>query len=120
MTDKIVALVAANPAIQLLAQVHAGLTVTEMADAQRLAVESVRRTGKKAVISIQITIAPDGKGEVVSVETSAEVKVKLPKKSVRATTFFVTGDNELQRADPNQSQIKFPDQPGQTKTAGQN
>lgn len=118
MNDKTIALVNTNPAVQLLAELHNGLTLTELAEAQRAAVEAVKKTGKKASIKLEIIIEPDGKGEVVSVETTGKVDVKLPKKSVRPTTFFVTADNALQREDPNQSELKF-ELPGQAKAAGQ-
>jgi len=106
--DKIVALVGQNEAMQVLAQIHNGLTLTELAEAQRLAVEAVKRTGKKAEIKLVIVIEPDGKGEVTSVETKAKVDGKLPRKNLRPTTFFGTAENGLQRTDPNQPELNFP------------
>lgn len=106
-TDKIAALVSQNPFMQVLAQMHGGLTVTEASDELAKLVAAVKKSGKKGSLKITLTVTPDGKGEVHSVETEAKVTVDAPKKNVRPTVFFVGEDNSLSREDPNQKEIEF-------------
>ncbi|EIQ00720.1 hypothetical protein OpiT1DRAFT_05275 [Opitutaceae bacterium TAV1] len=101
-----------NVFIELLAQLNRGMVCASLAEKYPQAVEAVRKTGKKAEMTLSLIIKPDGKGEVQSVEVDATVKLKLPEREQRSTIFFVDGDtNFLTRDDPRQVEM-FPPQEG--------
>ncbi|HWA07952.1 MAG TPA: hypothetical protein VG838_00650 [Opitutaceae bacterium] len=114
--DKIAAIIQNNAFAQLLGQLSNGRVLTDLADKFPLVVEAVKRTGKKGTLTLQLTVKPEGKGDVTSVEVLDEVKLKLPERDRKATTFFVVGERDLSRADPNQTEIQFPQAPA--KAAG--
>ena len=96
-----------NPFMLMLAQLGGGRTITDLAEKYPQLVEAVKRTGKKGALVLSLTIKPDGKGEVETVEVHDETKLKLPERDRKPTTFYVTEKNTLQRSDPNQSEMDF-------------
>ena len=116
MNENIQKMVSANPAIEMLAQLDRGRVIAALAEKYPQVVDSVRRTGKKGELVLKLTISPEGKGEVTTVEVAADVKVKLPEKGVKATTFFIEPDsNLLVRDDPKQADFFEGEAPGQAK-----
>lgn len=105
--EKIIELAQANPAIKLLAQLDKGRVAATLAEKLPLVIEAVKRTGKKGKLTLDIVLEPEGKGEVVTVEISGVISVKLPERETRATIFFITEDNGLSSRDPNQTEIDF-------------
>lgn len=115
--DKVIVLDDAppNPFAALMGELSNGRVMIDLAEKMPLVIAAVKRTGKKGSLTLTLTVKPDGKGEVQTVDISDEVKVKLPERDRRPTTFFITGENDLSRTDPNQTEIKFPEQ---AKAAG--
>ncbi len=105
--DNIEALVQANPGIKMLAQLRDGGVVTELTDKFGQAIAAVKRTGAKGRLTLELAILPDDKGEVRTVDITAEVKVKLPERKKRATTFFVVGEQSLSRTGVVDDQPEF-------------
>lgn len=108
LDPKVQAFVCSNPAIQMLAQLDGGRTITTLAEKYPQVVEGVKKTGAKGKLVLTLEIRPDGKGEVQTVEVLGKVDTKIPERGSRATTFFVTEENLLSRRDPNQQEIDFP------------
>jgi len=104
---RIVALIETNPAIALLAQLDGGRVVTDLAEKYPQVVEAVKRTGRPGELTLKLKIAPDGKGDVQTVEVHGKVVPNIPTPVRRGTVFFVTEDNQLSRQDPNQKEIDF-------------
>jgi flagellar hook assembly protein FlgD len=90
---------------ETLLQMNNGATVTEMAEALKKAVATVRQTGKSATITLTLKISPATKNvtDVVTVESS--VKTKLPEPERGVTIFYTTDENDLVRNDPKQQTL---------------
>ena len=104
MNDKLKALIDNNPFVQTLAQLHGGLTISELVHAQLAVVEAVRLTGGKGSIKLEIDFQLSGEGQVM---LEGRVVPKIPSKAKQKTVFFTNERNELLRTDPNQSEIQF-------------
>lgn len=89
-----------KPATTTLAELRGGLAVEELGSALRSATEAVKETGKKAVVTLKLTIRPNGHaepGDIQSVFVDDDVSMKLPVPSRRASVFFVTEHHDLAR-----------------------
>lgn len=115
--EKIAAIVQNNAFVKMLTELANGRTVSECAEELALVIEGVKRTGKKGVLTIELTVKPEGKGEVEAVEIVGLPKPKVPKRDPRSTTFFISGEHDLVRDDPKQATLKFP-APAAAKVAG--
>ena len=92
-----------NPFLLLLGTLDGGRVVTDLTEDYPRIVEGVKRTGLPGSLTVTLTIKPDGKGEVSTVEVHAKVTPKIPKKSRKGTTFFIDEKNyQLTRLDPTQ------------------
>lgn len=69
------------------------------------AVKNLRKPGS---VTITLSIKPD-KHSSKEVEVQADVSVKVPKRGLKPTSFFVGRDNELLRSDPDQIDAFDPD-----------
>lgn len=108
--DKVKAIAAENPFLQLLAQLDSGRVVTDLTEDYPKLVEAVKRTGMGGTITLTINVKPDGKGEVETVEVHAKATSKLPKKSRKGTTFYVEEKTfMLTRIDPKQTDMFEPE-----------
>jgi hypothetical protein len=105
------AIVETNAFVIMLAELGNGRVVTACSEKMGQLIAAVKHTGKKGEFSLKLTIKPDGKGEVQSVDIEDDVKAKCPERDKRPTSFFVTGENELTRNDPGQKEMDFPAQP---------
>lgn len=88
-------LIQVNPFIRTLALLRQGGFVTELTEKFPQVIEAVKRTGTKGRLTLTLDILPDDKGEVRTVDILGEVKLKLPERKKKATTFFVVGDRSL-------------------------
>src|SRR5579883_2059599 len=95
--DKITAMMQTNPFMQLLAQLANGRTMSVLAEKYPQLVAAVKQTGKKGELVLKLSVKPDGKGEVETVEVHDEVKIKVPERDRKPTVFFVTSENMLER-----------------------
>ena len=95
--DKIQILIQANPFVQMLAQLRDGAFITECTEKIGDTISAVKRTGQKGRLTLTLTVEPDDKGEVRTVDISAEAVPKLPERRKKATTFFVVGEQSLSR-----------------------
>lgn len=94
-TEKIQAMVQVNPFIQVLAHVYKGELVTELTEELGRVIAAVKRTGTKGSLTLKLSVKPDGKGEIRTVDFDGDVVAKAPKRTKRATTFFVVGEQSL-------------------------
>lgn len=71
-------------------------------------VDAVKKLRKKGAITIQLTVSPD-KHSSREVEVQASVKVDIPRRGMKAATFFIGAQNELLRNDPDQTEAFDPE-----------
>ena len=64
-------------------------------------VQAVKTLRKSGSVTITLTINPD-KHSAKEVEVQASVAAKLPKRGLKAATFFIGAGDELLRNDPDQ------------------
>ena len=101
-------ILARNPFLEFLASIDQGRAVGQAAESYPRLVEAVHDTGKKGRFTLEITVAPEGAGEVRTVVVTCKCSVKVPEKDTRQTVFFVTDDMQLSRTDPNQLEFEMP------------
>src|SRR3990167_1069973 len=82
--DKIQILIQANPFVQMLAQLRDGAFITECTEKIGDTIAAVKRTGQKGRLTLTLTVEPDDKGEVRTVDISAEAVPKLPERRKKA------------------------------------
>lgn len=110
--DRIAQMAMSNPGVRLLAQCDRGRVLTDLALEYPLVVEAVKRTGIKGQLKLVVTIEPDSKGSVESVEIGVKLERTVPKKPYKKTTFFIEGDGMLTRNDPQQRDVLEDGGPG--------
>lgn len=88
-----------KPATSTLAEMRGGLLNEELAEAMQKATASVRATGRKAKVTLEMTIqAFDGEpGEIERVAITDKITTKLPEPKKRDSIFFIDSNNNLQR-----------------------
>lgn len=95
--EKIQTIITANPFVQMLGQLREGGFVTELTEKIGQTIAAVKRTGKKGKLTITLDVLPDDTGEVRTVDILPDAKTKLPERKKGATTFFVVGEQSLDR-----------------------
>ncbi len=104
--EKILQLMQANPALQLIAQLDGGRVATDLAIEYPKLIEAVKLTGKKGELTLTLIIKPEGKGEVQTVEVLGQVKPKTPKRDRKPSIFFIESETHLlTRNDPGQGEL---------------
>lgn len=93
--EKIEAIIQNNPFIQMFARLKKGTKATECTEKMGALFEAVKRTGSKGKMTIELTVEPDDKGEVRTVDIKAKVTAKCPERKEPATTFFIVGERSL-------------------------
>lgn len=88
-----------RPFAAYLQLTNRGRTHDELTEALHTAIAAVEETGKKAQMSLVITIAPT-KGAHLSV--TEQVTTKLPKPDAHESTFWVDANGNLVDRDPEQ------------------
>lgn len=88
-----------KPATSTIAEMRGGLLNEELAEALQKATDAVRTTGRKAKVTLELTIIPyDGDpGEIERIAIADKVTTKLPEPKKRDSIFFIDSNNNLQR-----------------------
>lgn len=89
---------------ETLRQMNRGAALGKLSAELREVVESVQATGKPGALKLTINVQPrDMEGGAVGV--TCDSTVKLPKKPMPASTFFVGDGGALLRNPPNQTEL---------------
>lgn len=80
-----------------------------MQDDMKELVHAVMESGKKGTVTLTIEVTKNSDETVVA---RAEVKSRIPQKRKPQTTFYVTGDKQLVRNDPNQQKLDVGNESG--------
>lgn len=88
--------------VPTLAILRSGEAAAELDQLLSDAVGAVRATGKKAVVTLKITLKMGSKGRLM---VEDEPKATLPQPLREATLFFPTEDNQLSRFDHDQKEL---------------
>lgn len=87
--------------LQIVGELRDGMVVAELSQAIHDATAAVREHGKKAVVTLELTIAPLRGGAEKLVEAplivTADVSSKLPQPDPEATIFFVDQGGSMTR-----------------------
>ena len=91
----------------VLSQLRAGRTQEELSDELRACVNHARETGKKAVLTLAITITPvrGEDGETGQYDVTDKITTKNPEYQRGRTLFFGTPEGNLEREDPRQGKL---------------
>ena len=92
------------PFTDILRQIRKGIVVDELDQAMLKVNEAVIDTGKAGEITLKIKIKPM-KGDSCQVTLTPVVSFKKPQADLPDGIFFLTGDGDLVRNDPNQSEM---------------
>lgn len=95
------------PFTDILRQIRKGIVVTQLDDALREVNEAVIDTGKPGEITLKIKIKPM-KGDSCQVTLTPSVTWKKPQADLPDGIFFLTGDGDLVRNDPEQRELLAP------------
>lgn len=96
-----------RPALDILAELRRGRLSAELTDALGELITACQDTGKKGVLTLKITIAPEkvAEFETPRIQVTDQIGVSKPKRSVMPSTFFLTDDGRPVRRDPNQDEF---------------
>lgn len=102
----------ARSATAIIAEVRNGHLVVEASEAIKTAIAAVGEHGKKAVVTIDLTIMPPHKGAEHLIDApiliTGEVTTKLPKADPEPSLFFVGKDgNATQNPSPRDGGLQF-------------
>ena len=90
-----------KPITDVLREYRRGELVQMASHEMAAVVAAVRTLRKPGTVTITLTISPD-KHSAKEVEVQASVSAKLPKRGLKAATFFIGQGDELLRNDPDQ------------------
>lgn len=93
-----------RPALDILAELRRGQLSAELTDALGDLITACQDTGKKGVLTLKITIAPDKVADFDTprIQVTDQIGISKPRRSVMPSTFFLTDDGRPVRRDPNQ------------------
>lgn len=91
-----------KPFSDVLREIEGGRFVDDLTRDLRKVVNAVLETRKAGALTINIKVAPTGRG---SIEVDAVHKPTIPEHSRPSTTFFATPDGTLMRDDPRQEKL---------------
>ncbi len=89
----------------LFQSLRGGTMMVDMADALTSAVAAVRDTGKKAVLTLEIVVAPATNTKNNALVFSDDIKVKFPKPDRDQTIMFANDNLVLSRRDSSQPNL---------------
>lgn len=95
------------PFTDILRQIRKDVVVSELDSALREVNEAVIDTGKPGEITLKIKIKPM-KGDSAQVTLTPNVSFKKPRADLPDGIFFLTGDGDLVRNDPDQKEMFAP------------
>jgi hypothetical protein len=96
-------------AVDTLKALRYGQAEAELSEAISEAVQAARDTGKQSVITMKITIKPQGNSGQYFI--TDEISTKLPKLPKEQTIMFGTPEGNLLRDDPRQQKLPLRDLP---------
>ena len=106
-----------------LTSLQHGTTALALSEHLHECVESARKTGKKATLTLTLTIKPVGR-DTGQYELREDIKTKIPQLDRGMTLMFGTPEGNLTRTDPRQGELNLkaaPDtKPETLKTASTN
>ena len=88
--------------VAVIAECDGGRLVEDGDDLLTKVVKAVMETRKAGAVKIALKIAPTGRG---SIEIRADIDATIPEHDRNGTTFFVDGEAQLVRNDPNQPKL---------------
>lgn len=91
-----------RPFTDWLTEQRNGVLLLELGESLNELVEAVDTHGKGGAITLKINVKPSGKGTQGAVVVSDTVTVKKPEGDRPEVFYFVDGDHNLARANPNQ------------------
>jgi hypothetical protein len=95
----------------LLGSLRDGMTRVELAEAVHELVSAVRDTGKKASLTLKLTVAPATNiSNDHTLIVTDDIAVTYPKRDKSSTILFADEDNQLTRRDPRQPRLAFEQQ----------
>lgn len=104
--------------LHVLSTARSGCLADEASESLHQCVEAARDTGKTAVITLMLTVKPNGHGQV---SISDDIKTRVPKLDKGSTILFVTPEGNLTRDDPRQQNLPLrevlDERPGTLKQA---
>jgi hypothetical protein len=105
-----------NPdlAVDTLKALRYGQAEHELSEAIAEAVSAARDTGKQSVVSVKITIKPQGNSGQYFI--TDEISTKLPKLAKEQTIMFGTPEGNLLRDDPRQQKLPLREFPQEHMT----
>lgn len=104
--------------LETVRQLRAGRTQDELSEKLNQLVQDCRATGKQGSLTLTIKIKPD-KGDTGQYFLEDDVKDVGPKFDRGQTMFWGTPEGNLQRTDPNQSELPLRDVSAKEETPRQ-
>lgn len=99
-----------RPFAEWLQEQRAGQSHSELSDALNELVEAVADTGKVGTLTLQVKVKPAGRGER-TVLVADTITVKKPVAERAEVVFFVDGDHNLTRHNPDQQTLPLREVP---------
>lgn len=101
-----------RPFADVLLELNAGLTHTELSDGLNELVQAVKLYGKSGTLTLSIKVRPAGRNAGSTVMITDDVKLKLPEGERADSVFFVDTDGNLTRNPPGQERLPLREVPG--------
>lgn len=92
--------------VETLRFLRDGAAEADLNDHLEQLVAAVRETGRGGAIALTLKVKPASKGAVAVLTVEDLVKVTRPQPEQGATVLFATNDNQLQRNDPRQPELR--------------
>lgn len=89
-----------KPIVRVLREVDHGQALRDAARQLHKVLAAVEDTGKAGKVTLTVTVTPPKHGDHLLIE--AEAKASVPRRTPTASVFFVDGEGNATRHDPNQ------------------
>lgn len=90
-----------RPALDILAELRRGKVNHELTESIHDLISACTDTGKKGELVLKLTFEPDP-DDSTRMKVTDQIGVKIPRRTVKPSLFFLTDDGNLSRTDPNQ------------------
>lgn len=94
--------------LSAILEMRSGAVARDLNEKFNAVIEGVLATGKKGQIGLTLLVKPSKMGlggAVLEVQTSHDIKTKVPELEIGTSTFFVSHQGTLMRNDPSQEQM---------------
>lgn len=91
-----------KPFAATLQEIAKGAVHADVSEKLRQLTSAVTETGKKGTLQVTLTVAPIKPGNTSNLVVTAASVLKAPVGDIPSAVFFVDGDSNLTRYDPNQ------------------